>query len=83
MYNMPIIMPCIPILRKLLLKYVWGTFLNHLWSFLLEKQVKGIEKMIQIKLKGSLRGSNRYIKQYMNNWRRSKPNTRLGMIDIG
>jgi hypothetical protein len=31
--NMPIIMPCIFLLRKLLLKYVWVTCLNHLWIF--------------------------------------------------
>jgi hypothetical protein len=41
---MPIIMPCIHLLRKILLKYVWGTFLNHLWNFPLEKQVKKMDK---------------------------------------
>jgi hypothetical protein len=62
MYNMPIIVPCILLLRDLLLKHVWDTFLNHLWIFLSEKQVKRMDKMMLTKLRGSFKGSNRYIR---------------------
>jgi hypothetical protein len=39
--------------------------------------------MIQIKLRGSFEKFNRYIKQYKNNWRKSKPSTKRGMKNIG
>jgi hypothetical protein len=82
MSNMPIIVPCILLLRELLLNYVWDTFLNLLWSFLSEKQEKRMDKNKSIKLRGSFKGSNRYIKKYKNNWRRAKPSTKRGMISI-
>ena len=58
------------------------TFLSHLWIFLLRKQVKWMDKMMSTKLRGSFIGSNRYIRQYKNNWRRAKPSTRWGIASI-
>jgi hypothetical protein len=79
---MPIIILCIHLLRRLLLKYVWGTFLAHVWNLFLEKQVKKMEKMIQINLKGAFIEFNSYIKQYKNNWIRAKPSIRQCMTNI-
>jgi hypothetical protein len=40
-------------------------------------------RMIQINIKVSFKRFKMYIKQYRNNWRRSKPSIRQGMINIG
>ena len=77
-----IIMPCIHLLITHLLKYVWGTFLNHQWNCLLKKKVKKMDIMIQIKIKGSFKRFNMYIKKYKRNYRRPKPSIRKGMINI-
>jgi hypothetical protein len=60
-----------------------GHLLNHLWNLFLEKQVNKMDRMIQIKLKSSFKRFNRYIKEYMNNWRRAKASIRQDMINIG
>jgi hypothetical protein len=60
-----------------------GYFPKSPMDFSFGEASKEMDRMIQIKLRGSFRGSNRYIKKYKNNWRRAKPNIRLGMINIG
>jgi hypothetical protein len=42
-----------------------------------------MDEMILINIKGSFKRFNMYIKQYMNNWRISKPSIRKSTINIG
>jgi hypothetical protein len=60
-----------------------GYFPKSPMEFVFGEAGKEDGQMIQIKIKGSFKIFNRYIKQYRNNWRRAKPSIRQGMINIG
>ena len=68
--------------RDLLLRLVLVSHQGLLWILSLVKIPQFMDTSMWTRQLGSLNESRRSTRQYKNNWKRSKPNVRLGMTRI-
>lgn len=82
MYNIPIIMPYIPLLRGLLLRHVLAICLSLIWTLLWGTIQWWMDIAMQRKPQSSSRRSNWFIKLCRNNSKGTKLSIRLCMTSI-